>query len=257
MDISAHVFHVSAQVMIVDAHCHLGREGAKRQAADELLSEMDRLKVGKAVICPGDREIAVLNDEGNRRIAEMVRSHPDRFAGMAAVNPWYGDEALAILGRAADDGLRGIKLHPPLQGFQLSDELVDPLIGFARDAGWPVYAHTGTPICAEPLQLTELARRHPDVIFIMGHMGWSDFAYDTINAAAMAGNIVLETSHMVCAVIEQAVGEFGASRVMFGSDSPVSTLEAELAKFSIADLNHADRDKALGGTAVNLFGLEP
>ena len=242
--------------MIVDAHCHISEEGAKRQSLEELLREMDRLDVAKAVLSPGDREIAVLNDAGNRRIAEAVASHPERLAGMAVANPWFGDEALAVLTRARDEGLRGLKLHPPLQGFQLSDELVDPLIRFAGDAGWPVYCHTGTPICAEPLQLTELARRHPDVTFIMGHMGWSDLAYDTFNAASMAQNIFLETSHMVCAGVEQAVGAFGAARVLFGSDSPVSTLEAELAKFALADLTEEDRGHVLGRTAAILFGLD-
>ena len=243
--------------MIVDAHCHLADEGDKRQSVHELLRHMDRHGVDVAVLCPGDREIAVRNDQGNRRIAEAVRSHPDRFVGMAVANPWRGHEALAILGRARSDGLRGLKLHPPLQGFHLSDELADPLVGWCAEAGWPVYCHTGTPINSEPLQLTELARRHASVRFIMGHMGWSDFAYDMVNAASMADNILLETSHAVCGMVAAAIEALGPGRVVFGSDAPVSTLEAELATFSAFELSPTSREQIMGRVAAGLFGVEP
>jgi len=195
-----------------------------------------------------------MNDAANRRLARIVRAHPDRLIGMAVANPWFGEKALETLRRAEDDGLRGLKLHPPLQGFQLSDEIVDPLARLAKEFDWPVYCHTGTPICSEPLQLTELARRHPDVQFVMGHMGWSDFACDTMNAAAMSANIHLETSHMIGSMIGDAVARVGAERVLFGSDSPMSTLGAELAKFASIQLSPSDRALVLGGSALALFG---
>ncbi len=39
----------------------------------------------------------------------------------------------------------------------------------------PVYFHTGTMIMAEPFQLRELAGEFPNVNFIMGHSGNTDF----------------------------------------------------------------------------------
>ena len=57
-----------------------------------------------------------------------------------------------------------------------------------------VYAHTGTPITAEPFQLAELARTFPDVPMVMGHMGYTDFWYDAVPAALQSENIYLETS---------------------------------------------------------------
>lgn len=240
--------------MIVDAHCHVAKEGAKLQSVDKLLRHMDEARVDKAILCPSDREIAVLNDAGNRRIAGIVRVHPDRFLGMVTANPWFGGEALETMRRGREEGLCGLKLHPPLQGFQLSSELVDPLANLCGEYGWPVYCHTGTPVCSEPLQLTELARRHPNVSFIMGHMGWSDFACDTINAARMSDNITLETSHMIGGGIQEAVERVGAHRVLFGSDAPMSSLRAELDKFTPLEFSAEDRTKVLSATALNLFG---
>ena len=88
--------------MIIDAHCHLGDEEPKRQSVDGLLRRMDACSVDRAVVCPSDREIAVLNDAGNRRLAAAVESHPDRLIGMAVANPWFGEEALSLLRHALD-----------------------------------------------------------------------------------------------------------------------------------------------------------
>ena len=127
--------------MIIDAHCHLADEGAKAQTLDDLLRQMDAFKVDCSVVCPSEREIALRNREGNRRLAALVRSHRDRLIGMAVANPWHGDEALTIMREAEELGLFGLKVHPPLQGMQLSDELLDPLVEFASGRGWPVYCH--------------------------------------------------------------------------------------------------------------------
>jgi predicted TIM-barrel fold metal-dependent hydrolase len=214
---------------------------------------MDRNGVERAVVCSVDQFIAVRNREGNDELIRAVRAHPDRFWGLAAANPWFGDDAVSELRRSFDAGLVGLKLNSHLQGFVLSDPMVHPLIETCRDYVVPLYAHTGTPITAEPFQLAELARAHPDVSMVLGHMGYTDFWYDAVPAALQADNIVLETSLIDIMNISDAIEKVGAERLIFGSDFPESDLSLEIEKMSLIEMTDSDRQKIMRDNALELW----
>lgn len=239
---------------VVDARCTIGQGRHCSLSADELVRLLDRNDVEAAVIGPADRYLAVANREGNELVVDACRRHPDRLIGFATVNPWYGEAAHDELRRAAAAGLRGLILHPPLQGFVLADDLADGVVAVAGELGLPVYVPTGTPVHSLPLQLTELARRFPGVRFLMGHMGHTDFWIDSIPAVAAAPNLYAEISYKQPHVIEDAVRTLGADRVVFGSDAPFNDLRLELEKFLAANLD--DRERALVG-AETLLALLP
>lgn len=240
--------------IVVDGHCHLGIGHDYQQTEAELFREMDLYKVDRAVICPVDRYIAVDNQEGNDFVLQAVRRHPERLYAFATANPWYGQRAVDELRRALDEGARGIKLNPALQGFLLCDDLVYPIVELAQDRNIPLYFHTGTPAYALPTQLSELAMRFPDVKFIMGHMGSTDFKLEAVAAAKMSQNIYLETSWILPNLVIRAVREVGADRVIFGSDSPLSTLRLEMGIRQATKLEDSDRDMVMGGSLLRLLG---
>lgn len=240
--------------LIVDGHCHLGTGHEYRQTSDELLTNMDRLEVDRAVVCPVDRCIAVDNREGNDTVLRAAHAYPDRFYAFATANPWYGERAIAELRRAVGEGARGIKLHPPLQGFMLCDELVFPIIELAGQLGVPVFIHTGTPAFSQPTQLAELAQRFPQVPLIMGHMGSTDFKFEAIPSALLSPNIYLDTSWILPALLTQAVQAVGAGRVLFSSDSPIGDLGVELGCRRAADLTPEQRAQVMGGNTLRLLG---
>lgn len=239
---------------IVDAHCTIGDGRVASLSADELVRQLDDNGVEAAVVGPPDRCLAVANREGNDFVVDACRRHPDRLIGFATVNPWYGEAAVAELRRAVGAGLRGLILHPPLQGFLLLDTLVDPIVAVAAEHGLPVWAPTGTPVNALPLQLTELARRFPSVNFLMGHMGHTDFWIEAVPAVAASPNIYAEISYKQPHVIVDAITRLTAERVVFGSDAPFNDLRLEVEKFHAAELD--DRARRLVG-AENLLSLLP
>jgi len=242
---------------IVDAHYHVGIGHDYHQTPDELLLEMDAWGIDRAVICPVDRCIAVDNREGNDYVLAAAREHPDRFYAFATANPWYGARALQELQRALAEGARGIKLHPPLQGFLLCDELVYPVLELAADMAVPVFVHTGTPAFALPVQLAELALRFPQVSLIMGHMGSTDFKSEAIPAALLAPNIYLDTSWILPLLLTQAAQAVGEDRVIFSSDAPLGSLEVELGCRRAANLTERGRARLMGGNILRLLGDVP
>jgi len=228
---------------LLDAHVYLG-EGAHLSLSEEaLLALMDEADIAVAVASPVDRFLAVDNREGNDLVLKAMRRHPDRIAGWATVNPWYGRRASDELERALGEGLHGLTLEPLYQGFRLTDPIVFPLLEIAERYRVPVYAPSGTPGLAEPFHVLELARRFPTVQFVMGHAGASDYYCDAAAAAAQARNIWLETSRNgpgnYC--LFASVGLL--DRVVFGSSAPeyVPAVEAEILRDVISDLETLER----------------
>ena len=239
--------------MILDAQCHLGQGCRFKVSADALLRLLDQNQVDRAIITPVDQYTAVLNREGNDLILGAARERPDRFLPMITSNPWYGPQAVEEVRRGFAAGAVGLKLHPGLQGFQIADEIALPLVAVAQEWNRPIYFHTGTPVTGMPLQLTELAQQFPDVNFIMGHMGFSDFWNDVADAAKAAPNIYLETSGHWPSFIVEMVKLFGARRVLYGSDTPMNLMAIEIEKITRHLSDPEELALVLHGTAESLF----
>ena len=253
--VQEHGPEVAPMDRVVDVHSRVGvGRGFETRRPDQALSEMRRFGVAVSWICPPDACAAVRNHEGNDYVAGVVADNRDAFVGCAVANPWYGDEAVEELGRAFEMGLRVLYLHPSIQGFQISDEIVDPVVVAAQQRGMPIYVPTGTPVCAMPYQLSALARKHRDARFIMGHMGYADFWYDAVGAARGTENIWLETSFMDVDIIRDAVKSLGPERVVFGTAAPLADVGVEIEKLGMLGLPQADFDKIM---YLNARGLMP
>lgn len=242
---------------IIDTHCHIGNTPYVSQTAEELLEEMDSLGVSMAVLCPMGANIVCKNQEGNELISNAIKKYPERFIGFASVNPWFGKEAIYELKRSINDlGLSGLKLHPPMQGFQANERIVFPVIEEAIQLKIPIYIHSGTPVFSLPLQILELSLRYPEGIFILGHMGGADFFLDIPLSFNRVSNVYLETS-LTChpVFVSEAVNKIGADRLLFGSDSPTSQISAELEKIKVLNFEEEVLNKILWGNAYRLFKI--
>lgn len=236
----------------IDGHVNLGNGRYKQQDVETILREMQANGIDKSVLCPVEEYLTVYNREGNEMIAKACREHPDKFYGFAVANPWYGDQAVEILTQAFEEGLHGAFFVSSLQGFSIDDEIVDPLIEVCRRYRKPVYFHTGTPAFALPLQLAYLARRFPDVNFIMGHCGANDFVYDIDASMYQTPNLYLDTSLNYCETIYGVVKKY-PERVIFGSDSPRSPQGFEYGKVQKASEDPAVMDGVLGGNLLRIL----
>ncbi|MCG2661595.1 MAG: amidohydrolase family protein [Kiritimatiellae bacterium] len=218
--------------------------------------EFRRWNIFHAIAAPSAELVAVYNTEANDQMVRLMKSRRAGISGLAVANPWYGKQAAKILRKAFNDGLVGFYLHPARQGFKLCDSIINPLIEVCREYDRPVYSHTGTPVCAMPFQLAELARRFPSVTFVMGHAGYSDFSgYDMIPAAKQAPNIMIETSCTVGSLVQAAINEIGPKRVLFGSGYPRSLPGYEFAKFKALKLDPLVSALVMCENAVKLWKL--
>jgi uncharacterized protein len=206
----------------IDAYCVVGEDREYNLAAAALLRAMDVCAVDKAVISSPDRFLAVYNEEGNNATLRESVASGGRLIATCSVNPWCGKQAVDEALRSISEGARMLVLHPMVQGFSLSDELVYPVIDAAACERVPVYVHTGGYGTSTPWQLARLAQRYPDTDFIIGHCGATDFWNDVVPACQQAPNVYLESSlarpFNFLAHIKQA----GIDKGIFGSFAPLN-----------------------------------
>jgi len=172
---------------------------------------------------------------------------------MITANPWWGTEAEEEVRRALDAGAAGLKLHPALQGFHVTDPIVHPLVELAAGRRKPVYFHTGTPVCCEAYQLAELAMRYPAASFIMGHTAFSDFWNDIVAVGRAAPNIWFETSLHWPSFVAGMVKDLGSARIVFGSDHPRCAMPVEIDKIRRYVPDRSDQENILWRNGRRLF----
>lgn len=224
----------------IDIHCAAGTgPGYQFTEPEPVLAAMDVCGVDRSVLGPIGRWAAVDHADGEAVLRSWCERWPDRFLRWVTVNPWY-DDAAQRLAEVIEPAV-GLKLAPALQGFSLLQlPLVRPLLEVAARYGKPVYVVTGVPIAGEPFQVTELARQFPDVVFVMGRSGRTDFSVDLLPALQGASNIIAETAYNGADLIADLVRALGPGRMAFASDQPFNDLDLEIARIGRADLTAAE-----------------
>ena len=144
----------------------------------------------------------------------MVRLHGDRLGGMLWVNShdpaWVED-----VGRAVEHGFYGLKIHPVLDHYAVTQAALDEVFACAQQHRWPILTHTdhdGTPMeaaCYEPL-----IRAYPDVVLVLAHLRWG-----AIPLAKRHENVYLDTTYVDARTVEIGVDALGPSKILFGSDA--------------------------------------
>ena len=204
----------------VDAHSHVGK-GAAVWSGQDVVNRMDTMKVDKTIIFPFT-EGYFNNDE----IMDYVNENPDRLIPFCAVNPWNGQEALDDLENCFQKGFKGVKLHPTLCGFPLSNKkLVNPIFEIAQAYDAVVIVHGSADLYNCPLEFDRMARRFPKVPLIMAHCGFFWEWELAIEVAMENDNLYLETSRVPGFETSKVIQKLGGDKVIWGTDGPFCDYE--------------------------------
>jgi uncharacterized protein len=201
--------------------------------------ELDRNGVDQAVLIaslPGDEE----------SVARAVSRFPSRFFGYFMVNP-LAEGAIARVQGALDRGhLHGLCLFPAMHRYPMHEESVVAILDLvhATRPATVVFVHCGTlrvgvrdklglasPFdiqFSNPIDLHAIARRFPQLRFVIPHFG-AGFLREALMVADLCPNIFLDTSSSnrwmhfegldLRMVFRRALDVVGAERLLFGTDS--------------------------------------
>jgi predicted TIM-barrel fold metal-dependent hydrolase len=248
-------------VVIVDSRVYLGScLFGYEQAVDQVLSNMERLGIDRALLVPVKPRAYRLGP-ANDVVAECVAQHPDRLLGLCRVDPWQGEAALAEARRGLGEwGARGLYLDPWEENFQINEDLVVPLVEEAGDHGRPVVVNSGHVRVSHPTQVWDLARRFPEVQFVAGNGGQINICGmllpETRRMLEACPNVIIDTAGTYREdFLEEIVTEVGEERVLFASGSPVYDQEFEMARVRLAHLTAPQKAKVWGSNALAVFGI--
>lgn len=245
---------------MLDAHAHLGRSlfGAEI-TVDELIASMETNGISRSVLVPLKPVNYHFGPE-NDRIAAAASRYPDRFSGLARVDPWQNTGALTELKRAVDDlDLIGLYLHPFEEHFTANDEVIFPLLDFLQERGLPLLLAGGYPGFSHPSQIGDLARQFPDVTIIASHGGQLNISgmllADASRMLRTYNNVIMETSGIYREdFIEDIVKELGAERVVFGSNAPYMDQGYETLRVRLAHLSDEDKQCIATSNLARILG---
>lgn len=241
-----------SRTLTIDAHNHLGARHGAEQSGDELVIKLDDAGVDRAVVFP-----FVEGQFSNDVITDAVTAHPERLLPFCAVNPWHGDAAVEEVRIRAEAGFLGVKMHPTLHGYHLSDhDLVDPVFNMIREAGLVVICHGASDIFNAPPELAAMARSYPEVPILMAHSGifWSH--EQAVDLAREIPNLYLETARVPIFEVAYSIRVAGPEKVIWGTDSPFVDYRAEFDKMANASDSAEARELVLGGNLSRLLDLE-
>ncbi|MEJ3658095.1 amidohydrolase family protein [Actinomycetes bacterium KLBMP 9759] len=189
--------------------------------ADDFVGFMDAVGIRRAVVLSHDG-LFHSTPEANDAVAGFVGKHPGRLVGFGTYSP-RRPEALAEIERSfADLGLRGLKLHPWLQGFSMHERVLDPIMEIVAAHGGILLCHDGTPPYSTAGQIAALARRHPRVPVVLGHAGLHDLWRESLHFAQETANLYL----CICGTPPYAAARIldraPEHKVLFGTDAGLS-----------------------------------
>lgn len=188
---------------------------------DEFIEFMDNSGIDRAVVLSHDGLFSP-SPHANDRLAEFVARYPQRLVGLGTVDPRNAAAATETQRLMVELGLRGLKLHPWLQGFSMHETCLDPICEVVSAHGGMLVVHDGTPPYATPGQIAALARRHPDLPVVLGHGGLHDCWREALAAVLDTPNLYLCLCGTPPYAARYILQHGPLEKILFGTDAGLS-----------------------------------
>jgi len=153
----------------------------------------------------------------------------------------------------------GIKIHPEEHCYPIH-EFGAEIFEFAARHRAVVLSHSSEPNSLAS-ELVEWADRFPEMTLILAHIGcgWDGDYTHQVRAVQRSrqGNVFADTSSarsITPRLIEWAVREIGAERIVFGTDTPLHLTAMQRLRIDQAGLTDAEKRQILHENAERVFG---
>jgi len=275
-------------LVAIDTHVHIEPEptgNAAEEAARKYfgnagvsygrkeLAEYYRSRKIGCVVFSVDERLTGRPQVPNDEVVDFAAQNSDIVMAFASVDPMRGPEAVKEARRLiARGGIRGFKLHPPLQQFHANDKAAYPFYEVLAEAKLPVIFHTGHSGIGtgmpggggvrlkygNPMDIDDVAVDFPDMPIIMAHPSfpWQD---EAISVCLHKPQVYIDLSgwspKYFSPILIQYANTLLKKKMLFGSDYPLITPDRWLADFAAIAIRDEVRPLILKENAARLFSL--
>ncbi|MCQ2485620.1 MAG: amidohydrolase family protein [Clostridia bacterium] len=262
--------------MIIDSHCHVYPDKIAEKASGATGNFYD---IGMCL----DGKVSTLIEAGkqagidkyiiqsvattpkqvgsiNRFIADTVKEHSDIMYGLGTLHP-DSEDMEGDVRNVVELGLKGVKLHPDIQGFKLDDYRCLKIYELCEKNGLAVLLHTGDKRYdfSNPNRLIPILDIYENLTVIGAHFGgWSiwEKATDILHGRK---NFYVDCSSSFYSLdddtIVKLIRVYGVDNVVFGTDYPMWDPKSEVDRLKSLPLTDEEKEKIFWKNAVRIYNL--
>ena len=239
---------------------------------EDYLAKMDRAGIARSLLIAvraGDLNVRESFEIPYSRVTEVCAAHPDRFSGLAGVDPYRGMQGLRDLEEAVrDHGFVGAHLYPHWFGLAPDHAKYYPYYAKCCELNIPIMMQVGhsliysrnrrLPSVGRPICLDQVAIDFPELRLLGIHIGvpWTQ---EMISMAWKHENIFIGVDayapkHWPPEIVHY-LDTYGRHKVLFGTDWPVIDPERAVAEIAALDLRPESRRALMRENALRVFRL--
>ena len=238
----------------------------------EYLRKMDRAGIERSLLAAvrcGDLNVKGSFEVPYERVHEVCRRYPDRFSGLAGIDPYRGMQGLRDLEYAVRKlKFVGAHLYPHWFGLAPDHAKYYPYYAKCCELGVPIMMQVGhnlvysrerrLPSVGRPICLDQVAIDFPELTLIGIHIGipWTDemismcWKHENVYAAGDA----YAPKHWPRQFVHYA-NSYGSHKVLFGTDWPVIDPQRAVQEIEALGFKPEAKEKLMHANARRLFRL--
>jgi uncharacterized protein len=239
----------------------------------QFLEKMDRAGIEHAFLIAvkaGSADHRINRRVSYEKVAEVVSAYPDRFSGLAGVDPTEGMAGLRELEHGIKDlGFVGAHLYPHWFDMAPDHARYYPIYAKCCELDVPIQMQVGhclrytaeRPLksVGRPICLDTIACDFPELKLVGIHIGWP-WTEEMIAVAYKHPNVYIGSDAYAPSHWHENfvhfIDSWGQDKVLFGTDFPVIDLERARVEIEELKIRDVARKRFLRNNAIRLYNLD-
>lgn len=247
---------------------HIDFSKMKPQTLPEVVAELDRYNVVRAVITGRDCETTYGSKSNNDSVIEFVKAFPNKFIGFLGLDPHKGMKAIEELKHGVNDlGLRGAAVDPYLAQIYANDAKYYPIYSKCCELDIPIVFTTGPATLVPnaiidhvaPRYIDIAARDFPELKIVISHGGYP-WVNEAIIVAERNRNVYIDLSEYEFSPMSeayvQAANTMISDKILYASAHPFVDFRQALETYQKLNFKPEVLQKILHDNAAGLLGLQ-
>lgn len=239
----------------------------KPQSLEEVVADLARHHVVKAVITGRDCETTFAAKSNNPSVLEFMSKFPDLFFGFAGVDPHKGMRGIYELKTLVEEkGFKGAAIDPYLAQIYVNDAKYYPIYAKCCELDIPVVITTGPATLVPntvidhvaPRYIDFVARDFPELKIVVSHGGYP-WVNEMIMVTQRNANVYLELSEYEffpqSEAYIQAINSLITDKVVFASAHPFVDFRVALKNYETIPFKEDVREKIMYKNAARILKI--